>query len=77
MYETYTHLIYEWLTSNHIADLIESIDISLGNIYSTLFDIKELLGSLLSNSEYFLQFGCFAFFVYLGLKFIRIRNTTL
>lgn len=62
-YEYYTRMIYEWLTSNRIA---EKIDLLLDYVSNINFYIPHI------------AFYCFVLvLLYVGYKFLRIRSRTL
>ena len=60
MYDTYTRLIYEWLTKNEIASKLDSI--------------IDLLGVLRDRSVYIFVVLLFILLVIVAFKFITVRG---
>lgn len=60
MYDTYTRLIYEWLTKNEIASKLDSI--------------IDLLGVLRDRSVYIFVVLLFILLVTVAFKFITVRG---
>ena len=60
MYDTYTRLIYEWLTKNEIASKLDSI--------------IELLGVLRDRAVYIFVVLLFILLVTVAFKFITVRG---
>lgn len=60
MYDTYTRLIYEWLTKNEIASKLDSI--------------IDLLGVLRDRAVYIFVVLLFILLVTVAFKFITIRG---
>lgn len=60
MYDTYTRLIYEWLTKNDIASKLDSI--------------IELLGVLRDRAVYIFVVLLFILLVTVAFKFITVRG---
>ena len=60
MYDTYTRLIYEWLTKNDIASKIDTI--------------IDLLGVLRDRSVYIFVVLLFILLVTVAFKFITVRG---
>lgn len=60
MYDTYTRLIYEWLTENEIASKLDSI--------------IELLGVLRDRAVYIFVVLLFILLVTVAFKFITVRG---
>lgn len=60
MYDTYTRLIYEWLTKNDIASKLDSI--------------IELLGVLRDRAVYIFIVLLFILLVTVAFKFITVRG---
>ena len=60
MYDTYTRLIYEWLTKNEIASKLDSI--------------IELLGVLRDRAVYIFIVLLFILLVTVAFKFITVRG---
>lgn len=60
MYETYTRLIYEWLTKNEIASKLDSI--------------IDLLGVLRDRAVYIFIVLFFILLVTVAFKFITVRG---
>ena len=60
MYDTYTRLIYEWLTKNDIASKLDSI--------------IDLLGVLRDRSVYIFVVLLFILLVTVAFKFITVRG---
>ena len=60
MYDTYTRLIYEWLTKNEIANKLDSI--------------IDLLGVLRDRAVYIFVVLLFILLVTVAFKFITVRG---
>ena len=60
MYDTYTRLIYEWLTTNEIASKLDSI--------------IDLLGVLRDRAVYIFVVLLFILLVTVAFKFITVRG---